>query len=147
MQRKAPVTGLKNHSTSLFTLGTAETSLDTAVDALHRDLRNAIVDHIDNAADGTAACQHHGAARGPAGIGEMADLDAEDVRFSYVEGRDVLHGIDLDVRAVLDEPGEWVRNTADRKLTLRTRDGARPTGMSLCLRAGVQAGPGRARRP
>ena len=24
-------------------------------------------------------------------------LDAEDVRFSYVEGRDVLHGVDLDV--------------------------------------------------
>ena len=25
------------------------------------------------------------------------DLDARDVRFSYVEGRDVLHGVDLDV--------------------------------------------------
>lgn len=37
--------------------------------------------------------------RGPAG----EELEARDVRFSYVEGRDVLHGVDLTVR-----PGERV---------------------------------------
>ena len=34
-------------------------------------------------------------AREPAG----EQLDAEDVRFAYVEGRDVLHGVDLDGRS------------------------------------------------
>ncbi len=34
------------------------------------------------------------------------------------------------VRAVLDEPGEWVLHTATRTLTLRPRDGAAPAGIA-----------------
>ena len=73
-------------------------------------------------------------------------LDARDVRFSYVEGRDVLHGVDLDVgvgeRIAMVGPSGAGKSTLGRLLA-----GIHPPRTGEVTVGGVGAGGAAARRP